>query len=199
MYAMKNSAAAALTARLWSKSKLSHYSIKKEVLTTYFHMLIHLWESLATDDIFAETDSKTARFVRPLLTLSPLEFAKELWLKTLKWSRVHDEYVLKVIFVEGLLQYTRHSRRGYWGTHKTAAWQNLAYHATSLTNLQAASHAREQPAVHSNNRHKLNNFRTNRRPKTICNIILSSNKLPWLSYTGTGVEGLLGTTQALCH
>lgn len=42
-----------------------------------------------------------------------MNFANELWLKTLRCSQVYDKYVVKGIFAEGLLPHIRYSRRAY--------------------------------------------------------------------------------------
>lgn len=34
--------------------------------------------------------------------ISPLNFADILWMKTMRWQQMYDEYVLKGMFVEGL-------------------------------------------------------------------------------------------------
>lgn len=55
----------------------------------------------ATDDIITEKDSAIAHFVK-LVTMSPLEFANELWLILLRWSHVFDEYIAERVFFAGL-------------------------------------------------------------------------------------------------
>lgn len=65
-------------------------------------MVNHLPESWVVDEIIAETDSETVRYVK-LSTKSPLELENWLCLKTLLCPHFYDEYVLKEILVEGLL------------------------------------------------------------------------------------------------
>lgn len=80
-YFMKMLAAAAekacLSLRLMSKS--SNYSIrlKEGELAIYCQEVYRLLEKYITDDINAETHSKSVHYVRPL-TMSPLEFSNEL-------------------------------------------------------------------------------------------------------------------------
>lgn len=72
-------------------------------------------------------------------------FAVEPCLKTLRSPHVHDEFVLKKIFVKGLLQSIRHSRRSLWSSHQTALLQHLLYKATVLTNLKHQHVKRSSP------------------------------------------------------
>lgn len=62
--------------------------------------------------------------------MSPLQYADASLVKTLRCPHVHEEYVLKRPFVEGLLSSIWHSIRSYWSSNKNAALQKLDYEAT---------------------------------------------------------------------
>lgn len=79
----------------------------------------------ATAEFIAESDSKIAPFVK-LSNMFPLEFANELWLRTIRRTQVLDDYVLHGIFVEGLTQSIRHSNRSYWSIQKDGLFPEFA-------------------------------------------------------------------------
>lgn len=53
--------------------------------------------------------------------------------RTLRCKRVHDAYVVKDLFIEGLSGLTRHIMRSYMGPKKSNTVHDLARHAISLT------------------------------------------------------------------
>lgn len=86
-----------------TKSKSSHYSVKEAVRTTFCQSVNHFLEKNATDYIIAEADSKISYYFKPSTT-STLNFANELWLKTIRCPYVYYEIVFEVNFAEGLPQ-----------------------------------------------------------------------------------------------
>lgn len=54
------------------------------------------------------------RFTQPL-NKSHTKYAEALYNKVVRCDRVYDEYMLKGIFIEFLLESIYHSRRSYWG------------------------------------------------------------------------------------
>lgn len=109
----------------------------------------HLLHNYATDDIMGETDIKIAPYVK-LLSTSPLQFANELWIRTVRCPHLYDEYVLKWIFAEGLLHSIRHNARSCWSSQKTGLWQKVAYRATSLENVNAPTFPGVHPYMNKN-------------------------------------------------
>lgn len=94
--------AEALNACISFKSE-SHWRQKNSTVTSYCKPVNSLLEMYATEDIIAETDANMTRLTKPsnkLLT----EHAEALWKKALRCDRACDEYVLKGIFIEALLE-----------------------------------------------------------------------------------------------
>lgn len=92
-YFVRRSAAATLIACLSSKSKSLHYMVKG-ALTTQCQMLNHVLQTYTKDEIIAEATRKIARYVQRS-TGSPLKFASEFSLQTLKYLHAYDEYVFQ--------------------------------------------------------------------------------------------------------
>lgn len=137
----------------------------------------HLLESNFTQNIIAETYSAIYSFFKLLIT-SPLEFANELWIKTLGRPYAYDKNVLQKIFVKGLPQSIRRRIWTYLSTNKTATVLKLAYYITSLTQLQEAAHPGQQPALKMTNQNKSNNRQSNLRRESTKNVGLSSITSP---------------------
>lgn len=69
-------------------------------------------ETYFTDDGCAETDNDMMCFTQ-LLHKSPTEYAGALWNQVLWCYRVYEEYLLKGIFILGLLESIQNSIRSY--------------------------------------------------------------------------------------
>lgn len=110
-YFMNVLQAVALNANLMWKSKSSHHRFE-ERLTIYCHVENHLLETFAINDVIAERDHEIACHVK-LSTMSPFQFANVFCLKAPRCSKVHEEYVRKAIFVEGLSHTIRHNVQAY--------------------------------------------------------------------------------------
>lgn len=54
--------------------------------------------------------------------------------------RLQETYVLQKIFIDELLESTRHSGHSYWWSKKNATIHDLARQATTVTKLQHGSH-----------------------------------------------------------
>lgn len=74
---MKIKAAAAPTARLYLKAKLFQESIKEGTLTWHEHIVNHLLEINATEEIIAEVDTEIVCSIQPSNML-PLQYAGDL-------------------------------------------------------------------------------------------------------------------------
>lgn len=70
-----------------------------------------------TDYIVEETDSGVDRFIKPS-KMSQLEFGNLFWIKPIKCPNIHENYVLKAIFVEQLLQCIINSVGSYQNNKK---------------------------------------------------------------------------------
>lgn len=90
-----------------------------------------------------------------------LEFASEHWLKTLTCRHIYEEYVIKRIFVKGILQSIGHIMKTYWDIHKNAQFQEIAYYATSLTKVLVEARSEDQSAICKHIWCKLNNLQSN--------------------------------------
>lgn len=71
------------------------------MLTSYKEVVKHLLEKYATDYIIAEAYTEIERFTEST-NVSSLQDADALWMKTIWGQQVHDEYVLKRTWLEGL-------------------------------------------------------------------------------------------------
>lgn len=148
-------------------------------------MVNHLLRTYTTDAIVAETDNKIHCYVKRLIT-SPLRYPHEQWLRTLRCPHIYIEFVLRRTLVYELPQFNWYSMRAPWSSHKNAPLQNLAYHAPSLTKLRAAPCPKGQPALNSNNWHKLRNCQSNLRREKTNSIISSSRRSTRRRYSDKG-------------
>lgn len=82
-YFYEKAAAAALTAHLSLKSRLSHGSAKEGMLTSYVQVVNHLLDTFATDDINAAAGPEEVRLTHPKI-MSPLQFADAQWMRALR-------------------------------------------------------------------------------------------------------------------
>lgn len=144
-------------------------------------MTNHHLETYTTDDIILETDCDIARFVKPS-NMSLIQFGNDVWLKALGCRHRYGICVLKGIFVKSL----REQMRSHWSSHKTDPLKKLAYHATWLTNLQAARTHREQPHTHTNSQGESNNRQYDPYGGMITKIGSSGNTSPRRSGSRSG-------------
>lgn len=89
-----------------------------------------LFQTYATDDIIAETDTTLKRYTEPL-TMLPTQYEETLVSKSLRCGEIYDQYILKAIFIKRLHKFVRHSMRSYWNAHPGSALKDLTRHATS--------------------------------------------------------------------
>lgn len=106
--------------------------------------------------------------------MSPLDFAIELELKKLKCPHFFDEYGLKQKFLYVLHHYIRHSTRSYWSSHRSALFQKLVYHTTSLSDLQTILCPGKHPDKHTIHLSTWNKRHWNCLQGTVTNIRYSS-------------------------
>lgn len=69
------------------KSSSRHGSVKEGLLTSYKQVVNQILETYETKDIIAEADTKTVRFP-PSINMSSLQYANDLWIKTLRCPQV---------------------------------------------------------------------------------------------------------------
>lgn len=79
----------------------------------YCEAVHNLLKIYATGDIVSETDASMMQFTQPLNKLAT-EYSEALWNNALRCERVNDEYVLKGVLIEGLLESIRHTMHSYW-------------------------------------------------------------------------------------
>lgn len=72
-----------------------------------------------------------------------MEYSELLWAKTLKWSRMYEENVLKGKLIKALQESLRHRLHSFWCLSNHTTMQDLVQHSTSLTNLGSGSHVEE--------------------------------------------------------
>lgn len=99
-------------------------------------------ETSATDDVIAKTDAEIMKFTQPF-NLTPIEDAELHRAKTLRCSRVPDEYVLNINHIEGLQDFIRQSMRSSGSSNKHETLQDLARLAPSLSNLRNGARLEE--------------------------------------------------------
>lgn len=68
-----------------------------------------------------------------------MSISNEHWFKKSGCPQVYDKYAPQGIFFEVLLQSIWQSMQTFWISHTSAQLHKLAYHATSLRNLEAAA------------------------------------------------------------
>lgn len=71
---------------------------KEGTVTWYGKEVNYLLENYVTDDIIAETDASMVRFTQPS-NKSLKDYTKALYNKAFGCNRIHDEYVLKKIYL----------------------------------------------------------------------------------------------------
>lgn len=108
---MKRTAATELNSRIAQWSKF-HKSQKEGNLTSYCEAVNYLIETYATEDVIAKTDANMMLSTQPSIKLSK-EYAEALWNKALHGDRAYDKYILRRIFIQGLLEPMQHSMRLY--------------------------------------------------------------------------------------
>lgn len=116
-------------------------------------MVSHLLGTYATDDTIAETDGEIAHYVKPL-TMSPLHFSYELWLKTVRRPHDYDEYVLKGVFIRRLLPFIWPNMQSYWSSSGTAKLPEVGMSHHVVDNTARSNPFREAANHVYNNRHK---------------------------------------------
>lgn len=114
-YFMRKHATTLLIDCLSLKAKLLHFGVKEGVQTACCQVVNYLLETYATDDNIAKSDSDIDSFLK-LQNMLAMEFANALWLKTPRCPRAYDKYVLKRIFVQGLLKSITHSIWSFWSS-----------------------------------------------------------------------------------
>lgn len=120
-------------------------------------------------DIFAEMDANRIHFTQPS-DESPTKFSEALWNKPLWWDIMHEEYISKGIFIEGLAESIHHNMTSYLGSKKNVQRvHNLAHHVISLKTLQNGSCDTESTCINNktenrrgNNRHVDGNANDNK-------------------------------------
>lgn len=137
----------------------------------------------AMNGIIAEKDSETARYGKQS-TMSPLESAKELWIKTSKSPQVYDEYTFKGNFGKGLPQSCRHNIPACSGSQKFATIKKVVTLSRLLTNRHAAPCLPELLAVYTDKFHKSNNPQLNNHIMTVNSFVSSDNTVQQLAYSG---------------
>lgn len=108
---------------------------KEGTLTTYCDVASFLLETYSTDIGIAEIDAEILRSTHPS-NMTSTEYTEALWKKALPCHCVYDEYMLKGMFIEGLIWSIRRTMWSYWSSEKDASIHDLARHLVSLTNLQ---------------------------------------------------------------
>lgn len=92
---------------------------------------------------------------------------------------VYDEYVLKAIVVEGIMQSSRHSMCFYCSRRQMAHLQKkVGVFCNAIEQTQAAWRPGQQPRTHMNNQGQSKNRRPNLRQGPIDNLELQSRKAP---------------------
>lgn len=135
---MKRPATVAINVQATLRSKLRKREDKATV-TLYCREPSYLLETKVKHDIVVEMDADVRGFLSSSSKL-PTEYAKALWNKVFRCSRVYEEYLLKRIFVEGWSESIRHSMCVYWGSRNIDTVYDSAQFATlpmELTVVQA--------------------------------------------------------------
>lgn len=183
---MRKTAAGPGTALLPWNSKPSDSTVK-EVLIPYSKEVSHLLKTYVTDDIIGEMDSQIALDAKPL-TILRLKLDSDVWLKALRCPRVYDEYVPKVIFIEGLPQCiapvcehtvvdTRLNRYRRWHI-APHLWRNCKQQHTEWSS---------QPCTNTTGASRIL-FKSYRPQGTITNISSSISTWPFWSYNEDRVQ-----------
>lgn len=112
-------------------------------------------------------------------------------------ERVYEEYDLKGICIEGLLESIGYSMSSYWGSNRSAPVQDLAGHATSLTKFQHKACNTDAPCYED----KADNWRGNagwigKNAKKINSNVSSSIKL---CHKYTSYSRLIPIAMWICH
>lgn len=85
---MEKPVAKGLTAHLGLMSRSWHYRVNERILTTRFQMVNYFLETNVMDDLIANLSREISCYVKRS-TMSSLEFANKLLLRTLRCSQVY--------------------------------------------------------------------------------------------------------------
>lgn len=112
---MENAFAAALNARLSiaPTSSSNTRGAKEYMLRPYAEEFNYFPLPYATDAAITETDAALTRYTLPQ-AMPPTEKAETFLTESFKCGKVHDEYVVKSIFIERRHEFVRQSTRSHW-------------------------------------------------------------------------------------
>lgn len=127
---------------LGAESFRNHHKERINTLD-YFHVVNYLLQTCSTDAVIVETDGMIMRFSQ-----SPkrarIGYAILHWTKALQSNRVHEKYVTKDIFIDGLEESICKSIDLFWHSYSQAKMQGHVWLPSSLARVQNRWHLGER-------------------------------------------------------